>query len=783
MNVSNINKFFGAVGKAQIRFKWAILAAFVVITAICSAGLCKFRMVNGSEGWYGDADKITQNKKRYEEIFGNAHSLGILLETDDVFSAESLSVIRDLGERMMEIPYAKNLTSLIEVDIPVGNAEGFEIVKPYENGIPETKEALRQKKEFIMRGTEKTNALINSLVSADGRETWISLSLYPYEGDADEESSKVGYALVDILNSPEFKSDSYKLYGAGLPYNDAQEEIYEYPDYTLRVLLGFAVMLVFLIVCVRNVLGVVIPALATIGAIATVLGGMSWFNAKADATLITLPILLGMALSVGYSVHYINMFKLLFRRTGDRLLSVEKTVEECGWPVLFTVITTIASLVSFALVDMKPVAWMGKTASLIVLAVYLYVAILVPIFLSFGKNRTPDASSEKGATKLDLAFSRWADVVQKKRWLIIAASAAILLLCVPFIFKVSVKVDNSFAYQDKLPHSKERLGLIKRRLGNEYDYTVMISYDQEEAFKTPCAMNRLAEFENFLGTLSLTKISGEKPRVTSVTGIIKEMNRALNEGRDDCFSIPQDERVLAQLLELSSIEMSKDFSECMDYEFRSATLSVDMARYDAEEAVENVALINQKFAELFPDAQCCIMGDMIEFAEMSSRMVRGELKSFGFSFVIIAALLILAFASVRTGLIGMIPNVAPVILIAGIMGAFHYPIDFTTMTIMPLILGIAVDDTIHLTTHLKLGLEKYGSYKAAMEASFREIGKSMLMTTVILCSIFAVYMFSPLHYLFVIGLLSVIGLAGALAADYTITPALLYLIKPFGKEK
>ena len=104
------------------------------------------------------------------------------------------------------------------------------------------------------------------------------------------------------------------------------------------------------------------------------------------------------------------------------------------------------------------------------------------------------------------------------------------------------------------------------------------------------------------------------------------------------------------------------------------------------------------------------------------------------------------------------------------------------MTVMPIILGIAVDDTIHLTTHLKYGLEKHGTYLDSMRNSFREIGKSMFMTTFILCSVFAVYLFSPIHYLFVIGLLSVTGLAGALLADYTITPALLYIIKPFGSE-
>ncbi|MBR4323729.1 MMPL family transporter [Treponema sp.] len=783
MTVSKINSIFASIGRFQIKYRFRILAVFLVLTILCCSGLSRFKMVNGTDGWYGDADKIKIDKKHYEEIFGNNHSLGILLVTDDVFSESSLHLIQELGDRLMQIPYAKNLTSLIEVDIPVGNEEGFEVVKPYEKGIPSDPAELKKKRDFIMRGSEKTNSLINSLVSDDGKECWILLTLEPYEGNADEESLKVGYALNDILNSPEFKSDSFKLYGSGQPFSDAQDEIYEYPDYMLRVALGFLVMLVFLIIFVHTPLGVIIPALATLGAIASVMGGMAYFGVKADATLITLPILLGMALSVGYSIHYINMFKLYFRRTGKRKESVEKTVEECGWSVLFTVITTVASLISFALVDMKPVAWMGKTASLVVIAVYLYVALLIPVFLSFGKDRAPSASNEKGATKIDMAFSRWAGMLQKRSWLIVALSLLVFAICVPFMLKVSVKIDVLSIAGDKMPHSKARYELTKQKLGNQYSYSVMISYDEEGSFKRPEVMASLCEFENFLSTLSLTKVSGGKARVTSVTDILKEINRALNEGQEEFYTIPQDDYVLAQLLELSSIEMSKDFSESMDDEFRTVALSIDMAYYDTEEATENVAEINKKLAELFPQAHSTILGDMIEYAEMSSRMVRGELKSFGFSFIVIALLLIIAFASLGTGLISMIPNVAPVFLVAATMGFFKYPLDFSTMTVMPLILGIAVDDTIHLTTHLKYGLEIYGSYKTAMEASFREIGKSMFMTTFILCTIFAVYMFSPLHYLFVIGFLSVIGLAGALLADYTITPALLYIVKPFGKEK
>ena len=796
MTVSKINAFFGKMGQAQVRFRWAILAVFFLVTAVCCAGLSKFAFSLGDEGWFGGTDKIKINQKKYEEIFGNLNGLGVLVvmqDEGDVFSYDMLQVIDRLGNRMLsEIPFADRLTSIIEVDIPVGNEEGFDVKKPYENGIPSDPEELAASRALVMRGNEKTNSLINSLVSDDGRECWIFLSLLPYEGDVleeqfagdkDEVATAIGYKLMDILESDEFKSDRYKVYGSGIPYDDAQEDRYDLPEYALRIALGFLVMVIFLGLFLRNVFGVVVPAITTVGAIATVLGGMSYFGVKADSTLVTLPIMLGMALSVGYSVHYINMFRLNFRRTGNRKQSVETSIEECGWSVFFTVLTTMASFVSFFFVDVQPLSWMGKTAALVVLAVYVYVSVLIPILLSFGKDRAPDTANEKGATKIDLKFASWADVVQKKTGLVIAITVLILLAFVPGIFKMTVHVDYAAISGEKMPYIQELRKILATKLGNEYSYTVMISMDEEGAFKESKNMQALMELQDFLGSLSLTKWSGGKPRISSVTDILKEMNSALNEGDSSYYAVPDDEYVLAQLLELSSIELHNDFSDYMDDDFRTTVINVDMTKFDTEEATENVAAIYERLAELFPDADCCLLGEMIQYAEMSRRIVRGGLTSMGFSFIVIAVMLILAFSSLRTGLISMIPNVAPVILVGGVMGYVGYALDFGTVTVMPMILGIAVDDTIHLTTHLKAGLEKHGSYKASMEAAFREIGASMFLTTLILCAMFVVYIFSPMHVLMVIGILTVIGLSGALLADYTITPALLYAVKPFGKEK
>ena len=796
MNVARLNQFFGKIGRFQLRHRLKILITLIVVTVICSSGLSEFALNTGEEGWFGNSDDITLNTKKYEEIFGNLNGVGVLVVKQgegDVFSEEMLKVIDRIGTRMKdEIPFADRLTSIINVDIPVGNEEGFEIKKPYENGIPSDSAELANARALVMRGNEKTNALINSLVSDDGRETWISLSLLPFDKknldnriseEPDDYAVDIGYKLMEIIESEEFQNKDFKLYGGGMPYDNANEDRYEVPEYGIRVLCSIGVMILFLALCLRNVFGVVVPAVATLSAIASVFGAMSYFGAKADSALVTLPVVLGMALAVGYSVHYIKMFKLFFRRTGKRKESAIKCVEECGWPVLFTVLTTMASFVSFLFVNMKPLEWMGKTSALVVLAIYLYVTILIPILLSFGKDRAPKASCENGATKLDTKFSTWSNFVYKRKKPFIVATALIIIAFIPGMFKITAQLDYLTITGDKMPYIREIKEMLAHKLGNQYSYTVMISYDEEGSFKKPENMKALLQLEDYLGTLSLTKWSGGKARVTSATSILKEMNRALNEGKDSFYTVPEDEYVLAQLMELSSIEMRQDFSDAMDEDFKTTIVNVDMTQFATEEALANMNSLRAKLAELFPGAKCTLLGDMIRYSEMSNRIIFGGLKSFGFSLVIIAIMLIFAFSSLKLGLIGMIPNIAPVILVGGVMGYFNFALDFSTITVMPLILGIAVDDTIHLTTHLKMRYEQSGSCVKAMEATFREIGSTMFLTTIILCTMFSVYLFSPMRFLMVLGILIIIGLSSALLADYTITPALLHVAKPFGKEK
>ena len=779
MKVTRINKIFAKIGAWQIRYRRAILTVVLVISALCLAGLTKLKMSSNEEAWFEDWEQVKVDSDRFKDFFGSDDSIMVLVQAEDVFAPNVLEAIDRLGSRLeSEVPYADEATSIMNVKIPIGTEDSIDIRNPFEDGIPDDPAELASKKAFIL----SRDSLVNNIVSDDAKETWICLSLEKYDGGIDFATEAIARpAQKVILEEAGLSDGSYTFKPTGMSYSEMEENDVVGRECAIRVLCGFAVMLLCLVLFVRSLRGVIVPLLATVAGIGSVLGLSAHIGIMADSNMITLPILLGMALSVGYSIHFVNSFRMHFRRTGIRKESVVKAVEETGWPILFTVITTVASLVSFLFSGIGPIRWVGGISSSIVFAVYLYVIVLIPILMSYGRDKTKAEADTSGATSADIAFSHFGEKVIRHSGIVALVSGILILLMIPGILKIRVNMDYTEMMGKKIPYVARILDMLSGKLGSLYSYDVMIEENDTEAFKTSAHFAALDQLEKELGSLSLTKISGTKPRVTSACGMMKEINRMFSDDNPDFYKINEDDGVIAQNL-IFYDDSFKDWFDIGSDNFGTTHVHVELSGYDAKRIVENINGAKQAAQKLFPTAKISIVGEVVEYAEMNHKLVTAELKSFSLSFVIIALLLILAFSSFRTGLIGMIPNIAPVVVVGGVMGYAGFSLDMLTMTIMPMILGIAVDDTIHFINHIKLGIEKTGDLKKAIVTAFLEIGKTMGMTTFILCAMFFVYLFSPLNCLSRVGLLAIVGLSSALVADYTLTPALMFLTKPFEKK-
>jgi predicted RND superfamily exporter protein len=129
--------------------------------------------------------------------------------------------------------------------------------------------------------------------------------------------------------------------------------------------------------------------------------------------------------------------------------------------------------------------------------------------------------------------------------------------------------------------------------------------------------------------------------------------------------------------------------------------------------------------------------------------------------------------SLKLGLISMIPNISPILVMSAVMFAFDMPLDMFTMLIGAIAIGIAVDDTVHFMHIFRKYEMEYGDVNKAVEHTLLTSGKAMMITTIVLCAGFLVFLGSNMDNLFNFGILTASAITMALIADLFLLPALM----------
>ena len=154
-------------------------------------------------------------------------------------------------------------------------------------------------------------------------------------------------------------------------------------------------------------------------------------------------------------------------------------------------------------------------------------------------------------------------------------------------------------------------------------------------------------------------------------------------------------------------------------------------------------------------------------------LMRGLFNSLTMAFVLIALVMMLVLKSPSAGLLSMIPNMFPVLVIFGIMGWMGILVDVGSMMTASVALGVAVDDTMHYLTWFRRGLDEGLDRKGACLMAYQRCGTAMSQTTLIGGLGLAVFAFSTFTPTQRFGTLMLVLLFAALFGDLVFLPALL----------
>ena len=781
MNIEKINTKFRRFGQFVVNHRIIVMIAFAALLAFSVAGLKRIYFETSFDTYFVKDDPMILKTNEFKSIFGNDYYVAVLVENKEgLFNKKNLELVRELSNELMDsLSYSEKITSITDLEFMVGTEDGMELQQIVPEVIPDSKEGLdsiRQKaysKEYVSK----------KLISKDGTMSWILVKLRPYPSDSlwraqglEAPENQTGREAIKICTKDKYASLNPNI--AGMPYMNYAKAQYIKGEMSRLMVIAIIVALIVMTLVTRSLRGVLIPILTSISALIIAMGIIGWLGLYLDMSTTMITVMLAFAVAIAYNIHVYSFFRTQLIKLHDRKQAAIDAIAETAWPVIFSGFTTLAAMMTFLAMNIVPMKAMGINSALAIVSVLISILVITPIMLSLGKkaenNKQFETSFEGKSAGL---FERFGEYVLRHSKKIIVVSTIITIFCGIGVCWIEPAFDVERSMGRKVDYSRRFLELCETELGTMYSYDLMVVLPEEGDAKKPENLQKLETLEHEIEKYPLTK------RHSSVLDIIKDMNCTLNGNDTAYYHVPNDYDAVAQLLLLYENAGGSESEYWMDYEYRRLRLQIEISNYNSNEIENEMKRLEARAKELFPNSEVSTVGNLPQFTVMQQYITKGQMWSLILSAVIIGVLLMIVFGNIRLGLIGMIPNLAPAVFVGGMMGWLGYPLDMMTACIIPMILGLAVDDTIHFVNHAHLEFNRKRNYEHAVKATFRVTGLAIVMTSVIISATFLGFSVSDAIQMSHFGTLAVAGLISALLADLFITPVLFKMLKIFGKEE
>ena len=315
-------------------------------------------------------------------------------------------------------------------------------------------------------------------------------------------------------------------------------------------------------------------------------------------------------------------------------------------------------------------------------------------------------------------------------------------------------------------------------MGGMLNLVFIYQADEPEAVKSRAILTHLE---------ALQAKAERSPLVTktySVVDLLKDINQSFHGDDPAYHRLPESDELIAQYLLLYELSGGGELEDYVSGDYQRTTLELRVQMVDS-------ALVSQLIEELSdylqanpaPQAQVQITGIGMLWLKMSEYIAQSQIQGYGLAFLFIAIVLCLAFRSVKVGLVAMIPNLFPIVLILGALGAVGMHLDYFRLLLATVAIGIAVDDTVHMTSRMRKEFIRCGNYEESVRIGLMNVGRPVIVTSIILSLSFLVYLASDMEILASFGILLSLTIVMALLADLLLLPALVLVLHPFGQER
>lgn len=734
-----------------LRLRVVLLVVCLATAALAVWPASRLEFDRSLEGLFNAGDPRLVSFLEDKQTFGGAET-GIVAYSDrELLTPAGLLRLEQLDARLQALAGVEQVFSLARARLPGAPLSNLSLRAHLEQKTVSASELRAE-----LRGCDLYRG---RLLSEDGQTTvlLVGFASGPAEIASRDKTIEQIRAICDAHQPPAV------LAGGPVLVNDVYEHL-ELDGRTLGIACSLVLALV-IAVLFRNLRWILLPlAVVQLTLVWTkallVIGGLRL--SMVSSPLVALVTVIGTATVVHVAIRFREE-----RACHEPRQALRRTLVHLGPAIFWTCVTTAVGFSSLLASRVAPVGSFGGMMTLGAGLVFVSALGLLPAGVLLGRYGT-DPARAPGERYVAALLQHVVIAVQRHPWRVAAFGLALLALTSVGIFQLEVATDFDQNFRHSSPIVKSYHFIIDR-LGTTETFDVLIDVPKvhgkqlDELLENVRGLQAdLSNEQHVVGTLSVVNVldfitGTDKDRASPMVWLSAVALENMTAGQR------------LQVLGTLQPELVAGFWN-RDREVMRIVVQAGPVR-GTQEKLRFVEAIERRARERFPRAR--VAGVAILLTYLVKSLLADQWITFGLAVVAIVIMLMLAFRDWRLGLIALIPNAAPILIVVGVMGWAGLKVNVATAMLASVSMGLAVDFSIHYLYRFQHELRAGKSFGEAVQDAHGSVGLAMFLANVALVAGFSTLVISEFIPTVHFGLLVSVAMLGGLAGNLMALPILL----------
>jgi len=756
-----MHRFETVFGQWVVKYRWLIIFVTVAAVVFAASGIRYLQFVNDSRIYFSKENPQLKALEALENTYTKNENILFVLAPKDsnVFTNNTLKAVEELTEEAWKIPFSSRVDSITNFQHTRSEDDDLIVENLVENAERLTTEDLKKIRTIAL----SEPLLVNRLISPKGDVAGVNVNILK-PGKHQTEVRDVATYVQKLAADFQARYPDIDILLTGGVMIDNAFGVASEDDMTHLLPAMYLILLIIMGLALRSFVGTIATSFIIGISMVTALGLAGWLSISLNPSSANAPTII-LTLAVADSVHILISMFTFMRQGKAKHSAISEAMRINLQPVFLTSLTTAIGFLTMNFSDAPPFRDLGNIVAIGVTAAFFYSAFFLPALMAVVPIKVKAVKQVKRTFMQQIA-----NVVIKRQNPIFWIMIVLMLVLSSGISRIDLN-DDFVKYFDDRYDFRRATDFAEDNLTGFDIIEYSLAADGPNGIYDPAYLNRVEKFANWF-----RKQPGVV-HVNSVTDIMKRLNKNMHSDDNRYYSIPTERELAAQYLLLyeMSLPFGLDLNDRINVDKSATRFTVTLAGVNTKQ-LRRVEEAGRSWLKANAPEFMFTYGSglSVMFAHISERNIKSMLWASVIALTLISCILILAFRSLKLGLVSFVPNMAPAFMAFGIWGVFVGEVGLAVSVLIALTMGIVVDDTIHfISKYQRARSEHKMSPDDAVRYAFSTVGTALWVTTATLTAGFIVLSFSGFKVNSDIGVMTAITILAALLLDFLLLPILL----------